>query len=95
MYKAHAHSDCCEAMYAYAFVCSLMYKAHAHSDCCEAMYAYAFVCSLMYKAHAHSDCCEAMHACVRECVWACIRHMLTVTAVTRCMRVSESVFGLV
>jgi hypothetical protein len=52
-------------------------------------------CLGLVKAHAHCDCCDAMHACVGVCVWACIRHMLTVTAATRCMHVSECVFGLV
>ena len=53
------------------------------------------LCVIMHTVHAHGNCCWAMHACVGVCVWACARRMPTVIAARRCMRVSDSVFGLV
>jgi hypothetical protein len=44
LYKAHAHSDCCEAMHACGCLCVLMHKAHGHCGCCEAMHACVGVC---------------------------------------------------
>ncbi len=83
--KAHGHCDCCEAMHACACLC--MNKARTHmgllrGDAC--MYASVFG---LVQAYSHCDCCEAMHACVGMCVWACTRHMCTLIAARRCMRV--------
>ncbi len=52
------------------------------------------LCVRMHKAHAQGDCCEAMHACVGVYFRACKRHMHTLNAARRCIRVSECVFVL-
>jgi hypothetical protein len=51
----------------------------------------ACLCVLVHKAHGHCDCSEAMHACVRVCVWACARCMLTVLFGRPCTYESECV----
>ena len=58
MNKAHAHCDCCEAMYACVGVCVWLVKG----DCCEAMNACVGVC--MVTLIAVRLCMQCMFAVV-------------------------------
>jgi hypothetical protein len=57
LYKAHAHSDCCEAMHAHVGVYVLTCTGRMLSDVMHR------VCFGLCRTYAHCDCCKAMHVC--------------------------------